>query len=165
MLCRALEKTPGTEGMGGAWALGGKGGVGGIWDKGRDLEEGKDAQMDTWLGSWDRTGGWGRRGKRMSQVWDKGPGSVGTSCIPSCPAPAITPLAQDFSSLASPRLRSRSLPVPQSRRPWSRSPRARVTHRVLQQVPTGNFRRPGVHPHQLNSLGSWVLSGPGKCRA
>lgn len=43
LLWRGLEKTPGWERMGGAWALGGKGGEGGIWDMGRDLEEGKDA--------------------------------------------------------------------------------------------------------------------------
>lgn len=67
--------------------------------------------MDTWLGTWDRLKG-GEESKRMSQVWDKDPGSIGTSCIPSRPASAITPLAQDLSSLASPLLQPRSLPIP-----------------------------------------------------
>lgn len=46
-----------------------------------------------------------------------------------------------------------------------RSPRARVTHRVLQHVPARNFRRPGVHLHRRSSLGSWVLGEPSRCRA
>lgn len=46
-----------------------------------------------------------------------------------------------------------------------RSPRARVTHRVLQHVPARNFRRPGVHLHRRSSLGFWVLGEPSRCRA